>query len=98
MGSMPFLKSKSTLNRYKRRQEKRQNRYNFEIYYANSNGLKSKVNSLNENVNTLDPTIICINESKINSCDNIIHLKGYCDPIEQRRTNKNGGGNWGCLW
>ena len=89
MGSMPCVKSKSTLHRYKRRQEKRQNKYNFKIYYANSNGLKSKVNSLNEIVNTLDPSIICNNES-----NNIIYLKGYYDPIEQHRTNKNGGRIW----
>lgn len=88
LGSRPCV----TNTRHKRK--KRYGKHCLKVYYTNANGLNSKLNSLNEIVDEINPSIICVNESKIKQYDKTIVVNGYCKPIELRRETKNGGGIW----
>ena len=55
--------------------------------------MKSKIESVKEIADNIYPSIICIIESKIDKHAKC-KLAGFCDPIELRRNNKQGGGIW----
>ena len=59
------------------------------VLSANCNGIKNKINELLDTIIDTDPDIILLQETKLDSNDKfILKIKGYHDPIDHRRTNK----------
>ena len=55
-----------------RRSNKNKNRFkNFCVYYTNIRGVKSKITTLEEIVNEINPHIICLNETHLGQEENI---------------------------
>ena len=94
MGPQPCVKRNRWKKTHIKERKRRYDKQKIKILYSNANGLKSKLESLCPIIEELDPTIICITEPKIKTYDGAISIKGYCDPIELRRQNKQGGGIW----
>ena len=61
----------------------------FKIYYDNIRGIKSKISSLEEIVEMINPTIICLTETNLRQEDEI-KIEGY--KIYRNDREKEGGG------
>ena len=62
----------------------------FGIYYANIKGIKSKNESLEEIIDTLDPLLICLTETHLDEDEQLI-MNGYRIFLNNR--NNVGGGS-----
>ena len=85
-GSTPAVNKRKKV----RRGERTKKHYNkFGIYYVNIRGVKSKVDSLQEIIDSLNPVMICLTETHLGE-DEQIGIKGY--KVFDNNRNGDGGG------